>query len=132
LYVVGDGEVRRLADNALPPADKHQNWVLDVAANRWRMDVMLEPGDTRTWVFRRDERICAPRAQIVGTRDGLPFLQPQGVLLFKAKAHRDKDEADFEVCLPHLDRKARTWLADALAIAHADHPWVERLRRGHA
>ncbi|MGH7290655.1 MAG: nucleotidyltransferase domain-containing protein, partial [Myxococcota bacterium] len=66
LYVVGDGEVRALKPDELPPAEHHQNWVLDPRANAWRVDVMLEPGDARTWIFRRDESIHAPRDQMVG------------------------------------------------------------------
>jgi hypothetical protein len=128
LYVVGQGEVRELPPGQLPPADKHQNWVLDGAAASWRVDVMLDPGDSQTWVFRRDERICAPRSRMVAMRGGIPYLQPEGVLLFKAKGLRDKDEADFRACLPVLDPERRTWLAQALELVHPGHPWIERLR----
>jgi aminoglycoside-2''-adenylyltransferase len=128
LYVVGDGEVRKLATDAEPPIEKHQTWVLDRDANAWRMDVMLEPGDATTWTFRRDTRIRAPRSRMIGIRDGIPYLKPEGALLFKAKAAtRAKDEADFAACLPHLDPQARRWLREALAIAHPGHPWLERL-----
>jgi hypothetical protein len=127
LFVVGDGEVRRLRDGALPPEDKHQNWVLDTAANVWRMDVMLEPGDAHTWVFRRDERVSAPRACLVRAHDGIPCLAPEAVLLFKAKHLNAKDQADFDACLPHLDAGARTWLREALERVHPGHAWIARL-----
>lgn len=129
LFSVGDGEVRTLAPGASPPEDRHQSWVLDVDANAWRMDVMSEPGDSDTWVFRRDQSIQAPRAFMVDrTRDGIPFLAPHGTLLYKAKASRPKDEADFSVCAPRLTPRPRTWLVDALQVAHPGHPWIERLR----
>ena len=118
LHSVGDGEVCRLAPHDAPPADKHQNWVHDCAANAWRMDIMMEPGDAQTWVFRRDPSIRAPRNRMIGARDGVRFLKPEGALLYKAKAARPKDEADFAVCLPHLDGTARAWLREALARAH--------------
>jgi hypothetical protein len=127
LHVVGDGEVRALPPGAVPPEDRHQNWVLDPSENAWRMDVMLEPGDRTTWVFRRDERISAPRARMVAIRDGIPYLRPEGALLFKAKSLLAKDEADFAACLPVLDAAARRWLIDALDIVHPDHPWRDRL-----
>ena len=112
-----------------PPDDKHQNWVLDVDANVWRMDVMLEPGDARVWTFRRDPSISAPREFMVDrTADSVPFLAPQGVLLYKAKAPRPKDEADFSACLPRLTPPTRTWLRDALQRVHPGHPWIEQLR----
>jgi hypothetical protein len=128
LYTAGDGEVRALAAGAEPPPHIHQNWVLDVAAQAWRMDVMLEPGDAETWTFRRDETIRAPRARMVArTRAGIPFLQPEGILLYKAKATRGKDEADFRAVLPRLNLDARAWLAAALARVHPGHAWLAAL-----
>jgi hypothetical protein len=127
LHVVGDGEVRRLPEGALPPEDKHQNWVLDPSANLWRLDVMLEPGDVHNWVFRRDVRVTAPRDGLMRARYGVPYLAPEGVLLFKAKRAAAKDQADFEACLPHLDAAARTWLRHALERVHPGHAWIARL-----
>ena len=127
-HVVGDGEVCALAPDALPPPDKHQNWVLDPHANAWRMDVMLEPGDADTWVFRRDESIQAPRTRMVAaTRDGIPYLAPHGALLYKAKAVSKKDEADFAAVLPRLGAQAREWLRDSLECAHPGHAWIAAL-----
>lgn len=127
LHAVGDGEVFALADDELPPRDKHQTWVLDPTAQQWRIDVMLEPGDAHTWVCRRDESIQAPRAGMVGVRDGVPYLKPQAALLFKAKYARPKDEADFSVSAPTLDAPARIWLRAALQRAHPQHPWIDQL-----
>ncbi len=127
LHSVGDGEVRALAPGTPPPSDKHQNWVLDPVANEWRMDIMLEPGDAQTWVFRRDSSIRAPRKNMIGTRDGMQFLKPEGTLLYKAKAARPKDEMDFAACLPNLDAAARSWLSESIAHAHPEHPWIAAL-----
>jgi hypothetical protein len=102
--------------------------VLDVEADAWRMDVMLEPGDPTTWVYRRDESIRAPRPFMVGRSvEGVPFLEPHGVLLFKAEGTRPKDEADRASCLPRLGGGRRAWLAAALARTQPGHPWLERL-----
>ena len=101
LFTAGSGNVRALRHDEAPPFENHQVWVLDVEAQLWRMDVMLEPGDADTWIFRRDESITAPRSFMV-ERDvrGVPYLAPHGSLLYKAKAAREKDEADLESCLP--------------------------------
>jgi len=125
---VGDGEVRALPDDAAPPPDKHQNWVFDPHANEWRVDVMLEPGDAHTWVFRRDETIRAPRASMIGTRDGIPFLRPHGALLYKAKRAEAKDQLDFAACGPFLDDADRAWLIDALARIYPGHAWLATLQ----
>lgn len=129
LHAVGDGEVRRLTDDAVLPADKHQCWVLDPGTNRWRMDIMSEPGDALKWVFRRDERINALREWMIVRSDrDVPYLVPEAALLFKAKAEtRPKDEADFAMCLPHLSDPARDWLRNALQRVHPDHAWLEKI-----
>jgi hypothetical protein len=128
-HAVGDGQVCRLAPDEEPPLERHQNWVLDVGAQLWRVDVMLEPGDPQTWVYRRDERLQAPRAFMERrTDDGIPFLAPHGALFYKAKNARPKDEADFAACLPRLDDEAREWLLDALEHRHPNHPWCAPLR----
>jgi hypothetical protein len=124
-HVVGDGEVRRLDDDVEPPREKHQNWVLDPVANVWRADVMLEPGDETTWVYRRDESIRAPRDFMVRqTGDGIPFVAPHGALLFKAKAARPKDEADLAMCLPRMTPDECAWLAGALRSEDPAHRWL--------
>jgi hypothetical protein len=128
VHSVGDGEVRVLPPHADPPTDSHQNWVLDPHVNEWRLDVMLEPGDAQTWVFRRDESIRAPRAAMIGTRDGIPFLKPHGALLFKAKRASAKDAQDFAACVPLMDAADRDWLVDALDRVHPSHVWLAALR----
>ncbi len=130
LHTVREGEVRALQPGELPPPENHQNWVLDPRAGKWRMDVMLEPGDADTWVYRRDDSIRAPRAEIVATTaDGIPYLHPHAALLFKAKTTREKDEADFTEVLPGLSASARAWLREALLRVHPGHPWTGRLDR---
>jgi hypothetical protein len=126
-HAVGDGEVRALGPGETPPDDKHQAWVLDEAAQLWRMDVMQEPGDHSTWVCRRDESITAPRAHMIAVRDGVPYLRPEGVILYKAKSPRPKDEVDFAACEPHMTSEARSWLRQALARVHPGHAWIAKL-----
>ena len=95
------GGVRLLGTDEVP--EHHQVWVLDRSIRKWRMDIFLEPGDERTWVSHRDERITLPMAEAVRrTPEGVPYLAPGSVLLAKAKHARDKDEADLAHALPTL------------------------------
>jgi hypothetical protein len=128
LYTPHEGEVRALPDHAAPTPERHQTWVADPAVNEWRIDLMAEPGDAHTWAYRRDPSLTAPRAQMVGvSATGIPYLRPHGVLLFKAKALRPKDLADFALCLPLMDARERKWLAAALERFHPGHAWIEQL-----
>ena len=60
-------------------------------------------------------------------RTGFPICAPEVVLLFKAKATRPKDEADFAGVLPMLGGGQRAWLGEALARVHPGHAWLELL-----
>ena len=51
------------------------------------------------------------------------------ILLFKAKhSHLAKNEADLAATLPQLEPERLRWLADALALAHPGHAWLDRVR----
>lgn len=128
LFYVDEGQVVALAPGETPPPRTHQTWVMDPAVNGWRMDIFREPGDAQTWIYRRTGELSAPRAWASGrTAAGIPYLAPQIVLLFKAKATREKDQADFAVTAPRLSGEARLWLGGALKALHPGHPWIDQL-----
>jgi hypothetical protein len=128
VFDIVDGQAIALAPGEAPHRRMHQTWVMDPAVNGWRMDIFREPGDAETWVYRRTGELSAPRAWANRrTAGGVPYVAPQVVLLFKAKAKRDKDEADFSLAAPRLPVEARRWLADSLRIVHPGHPWIDRL-----
>jgi hypothetical protein len=102
----------------------HQTWLKERATGAWRLDIFREPHDGDVWICRRDPRIRRSYDSLIRhTDDGVPYLAPEVVLLFKAKAAREKDEADLRNALPRLDDAARQWLDDALALVHPEHPW---------
>jgi hypothetical protein len=122
-HAVGGGTFHPVTAETL--RSTHQTWALDRVAKVWRLDVFREPHDGDTWIFRRDERIRRPYADVIRwTEAGVPYAAPEIALLFKAKGPRPKDEADLCAVLPRLDGEQRAWLAGALALAYGkDHPW---------
>jgi len=128
IFVVGtpaDGLVTPLesAREALP--ETHQTWVREPGSGLWRIDLFREPSDDETWICRRDERIRMPFAEaILRTEDGIPYARPEIALLYKAKAAREKDEADFAAVLLHLDQAARARFADWISLVHPGHAWL--------
>jgi hypothetical protein len=127
-YTVKDGQISLLPDDTVPDPSIAQIWCWDIAANRWRVDIMIEPGTPETWVCKRDHTISRPRNEIVRhSPAGIPYLGPAAILLLKAKHQRPKDEADFELALPILDETERAWLKQSLAKLHLDHVWIETL-----
>lgn len=61
----------------------------------------------------------------IGSRNtsGVPYLQPEIQLFYKAKSRRPRDDVDFAAILPRLDAKQRAWLRAVLTTTHGDdHP----------
>lgn len=101
------------------------------------LDFVLTPGTDSEWQFRRDRSITRARAfaHCVGPQ-GLPFLAPELVLLFKSRPSpksterkaRGKDALDAARVLPLLGSEQRTWLRAALERVYTTHPWLEDLQ----
>jgi hypothetical protein len=108
----------------------YQTWLRDPATGQYVLDVFREPHDGGTWICRRDAAIRRPYGDIIShTSDGIPYLAPEWVLLFKAKNMRPKDQADFEGALPLLTQVQREALAGLLDRVHPGHPWLPALQR---
>jgi hypothetical protein len=97
-------------------------------------DVFLNPLDGPEWVSRRHPGLRVPADAVVARTGrsgdvprGVPYLVPQIQLLYKAKYHRPKDDADFEVAVRLLNPAQRRWLRDALETHHPGDPWIARL-----
>jgi Aminoglycoside-2''-adenylyltransferase len=124
---VGSG---RIWQDAAPDvlAAVHQTWLRDPATGNYLLDVFREPHDGDTWICRHDGRIRLPYRQIINqTPDGIPYLAPELVLLFKAKHVRPKDQADFDSTVPFMNPAQRETLAELLALAHPGHRWLADL-----
>jgi len=109
-------------------AATHQTWMREPATGRYLLDVFREARDGDLWICRRDETIRLPYSEIIRhTEDGIPYLAPEQVLLFKAKYLRRKDQADFDATLPRMTRDQRENLAVLLARVHPGHRWLAAL-----
>jgi len=110
-------------------AETHQTWVRDPRSGDWKLDLFRDPSEGDTWVCRRDERIRLPYSDVIAlTDDGIPYGQPEIVLLFKARhAHLDKNRADFAAALPHLGPARRKRLREWLELVHPGHAWLAEL-----
>ena len=129
LFVVGEGRAWPLSRPAL--TEHRQTWAREPQSGLWRVDVIREQWDGGVWIYRHDARIRVPGSELIArTTDGIPYVQPEVALLFKARQARPKDENDFAGVLPLLDVERRTWLADALALVDPSHRWRSALAAG--
>jgi hypothetical protein len=92
------------------------------------LEFLLNERDGAHWVYRRDPSVRLPLARALrALRGGVQVLAPAVVLLYKSRAPRPVDDADFQVARPLLDAEARTWLRAALLRATPGHPWAAAL-----
>ena len=129
-YVFDAVSSGRIWENATPEvlAATHQTWLRDETTGNYLLDVFREPHDGETWICRHAETIRLPYREIIRhTPNGIPYLAPELILLFKAKHARPKDQADFERTVPHLSRAQRARLAELLANVHPGHAWLKDL-----
>lgn len=92
------------------------------------MEILLNETEGDVWRFRRNLAVMKPLAELgLHSPDGIPFLAPEVVLLYKAKDPRPRDEQDFRRARPALGARRRQWLRGALETAHLGHPWLAEL-----
>jgi hypothetical protein len=96
----------------------------------WAMDWLLCYVDGDEWVYRYDSRVRQPLDDSFDADSSrINFAPPEVALLYKSRMARPKDFDDFAVLHPHLDAHRRAWLADAIALADPEHPWLGALRK---
>jgi hypothetical protein len=123
--VVGDGRVWPYPEQR---ANHFQTWLRDPTTGRYHIDVFREPHVDDRWVCRRDTSITLPYSELIlRTSDGIPYVIPEVVLLFKAKHLRRKDQADFQRVLPTMDQTRKSRLRNWLTQIHPDHQWIAAL-----
>ncbi|MGL4237572.1 nucleotidyltransferase domain-containing protein [Tabrizicola sp.] len=128
-FIASAGTLTHLPSTVTVPADTWQLWGADLAAGRWRVDMMLERGTPEFWAYKRDPLIRLPRAAAIRrSAAGISYLAPSIVLLFKAKYHREKDERDFQAALPKLQSNEKADLRRWLEQLHPGHDWIAMLR----
>lgn len=94
----------------------------------WTCEFLLNERAARDWVYRRDDAIKRPLDEIGHTRDGVAFLRPEIVLLYKVGEPSPKNNRDFAEVRPHLSDQAASWLGDALTTCDPRHPWIAALQ----
>jgi hypothetical protein len=97
-------------------------------------DIFLNPLDGDDWVSRRHSNLRRLAKDIAGRTvahdhvpPGVPYLIPEVQLLYKAKYHRLKDDADFAAARGLMTAAQRRWLRESLTVHHPGDPWIASL-----
>ncbi len=92
------------------------------------LDIQLDERSNRDWIFSREPAVAMPLRR--GARQsawGVPTVVPEVLLFYKSKDPRAHDELDFFALLPHLTKKQRNWLREAISLVHPGHSWLTQL-----
>jgi hypothetical protein len=121
-----DGGVFRLIDEARPDPLKPlaQVWLRRDAQSPWVLDVSPTPMADGMWQSKRDADHVAPLDDVTWVHGGVRYLNPEVVLLFKARQDRAKDRRDLEVAWPMLSDGKREWLVESVGRVNGEHPWL--------
>jgi hypothetical protein len=125
-----DGVLSALAPGASPRAQVNSLWGRRKNAAHWEIELMLDESAPESWVFRRNARITRPLSRaILRNREGIAYLAPEIQLLYKARATRAQDQADFDHVVPLLAGASCTWLRESLQSVDPEHPWIAMLKQ---
>jgi hypothetical protein len=105
-----------------------QLWLRAHAAAPWIIDIPLTPAADGKWTnkFLRNHVDDLENVTWVAD-DGIRYLLPEIVLVYKARLRRQKDEPDFDATLPTLNVRRRDWMRKSLEALVPDHHWLDRL-----
>jgi hypothetical protein len=129
LWTIADGRLGPMtAQYPDLPAPDAQIWVRREATSPWVMDVPVTPDVEGLWQNKRlPDHVAALDEVTWLTDDGVRVLDPEIVLLFKARLDRTKDRRDLARALPLLTEDQRTWLRDGVRRLWPEHPWLPLL-----
>ncbi|WP_133984011.1 hypothetical protein [Kribbella voronezhensis] len=130
LWNLAGGDMRPLTHQhpeVFHPAS--QLWVREHGNAPWVIDLPLTPDRDGLWTNKFLPDHVGPIEEVTWTSaDGIRYLNPEIVLLFKARLRRTKDTYDLHRTWPLLTPEQQTWLRQMIHDLDADHPWLRTIR----
>ncbi len=123
VWSVGPDGLRPVTVDDEPADSADQVWLRRDADSPWLLDVLITRDRDGLWMNKRTDA-AHPLESVTWMSDGVRYLNPEIVLMFKAKAARPKDTSDVERAWPVLDESARSAPVEYLRAHHPDHPWL--------
>lgn len=107
---------------------RSQLWLRRDAGSPWVLDIPLTPSSNGEWTNKFLKDHVAQVSEVTWTAsDGIKYLLPEIVLVYKARLGRPKDEPDFQATLPLLTTERRAWMRSALGAVSPGHHWIDAL-----
>lgn len=121
-------------DDLVPFADAEQDadlqpvLIRDDARSAWVLQVNVEDGAPRAWVYKRDPRLTLSWDRAVLDLEGIPTGAPEVQLVWKALRPRPEDTVDKDAVLPALTEEAVSFYETALLRIHPHSTWAIHVR----
>jgi hypothetical protein len=127
MNLVHGGDLRPLTHqhpDVFHPAS--QLWVRRHSDAPWVIDLPLTADRDGLWVNKFVPHHTGRLDDVTWVApNGIRYLNPEIVLLFKARLRRSKDLRDLERTWPRLPREKQAWLRQMLRGVDEHHPWLE-------
>ena len=92
------------------------------------LEVLLNSTEGGYFIYQQNPSIRLEMSRAIFENNGLPYLAPEIVLLYKSKYLSEDNQADFDLVSAKLDSEQIKWLKEALTTEYgSDHPWVQAL-----
>jgi len=102
-----------------------QLWVREHGDAPWVLDLPLTPDRDGLWTNKFAPDHAGPIDEVTWVADDrIRYLNPEIVLLFKARKRRTKDVQDFTRTWPMLAEGKQAWLRAMIRRVDAGHPWL--------
>lgn len=92
------------------------------------IELLFNREEDGEFVFDADKGIKREIGKAIMYRDGVPYLAPEIVLLYKAaQPDRNENRIDFESAYPHMDDEQKAWLMQSIKKLYPEgHKWLEK------
>lgn len=115
-------------DRAPDDVDLQPVLVRDDEKGAWVLQINVEDGAPRMWVYKRDPRLTLPWDRAVLDVDGIRTGAPEVQLVWKALRPRPEDDVDKDAVLPQLSAEAVAFYETALLRVHPHSTWAIHVR----
>jgi hypothetical protein len=93
------------------------------------IEVFFDRIDDKYYCYRRNPQVRRPINQAILERDGVRYLAPELVLLYKSNQLSEKNTHDFNAVVGAFGAETNSWLTSALTLLYGNsHIWLKQLR----
>ncbi len=121
---------------SLTPTNEADMFVVDFDHNGQEhltfIEFLFNNAENGRFLYARNHAVFLPLARAILSRDGIQYLAPEMVLLYKSTdTERDGYQFDYDAAMEMMSDEQKKWLHDALTVMNpAGHKWLTNWYHG--